>query len=779
MIIFQPPRLTNVLRVDRRNFFSLLGEDDHFYTAELTYEIRQSAAVTQKANRVKITAYSSLLLPERYINDPSKPTDTVNSLLTYAVRNIMLQRDQSDLLLGTTSGDIFGAIDKRVFTQLSSGRLLGEIPEAKKTVMRTELKSESDKTLSKKSAPIPSKKEDADERSGLASLNRDLMRKDKIDPAKAIKFFSLKQSKAGLKAGINETKSDSFNSKIKALEYTLSRDPNPVLNRVTFTTVETQEYVTVKSQIKIKKHDGGRVQFRFELITTESDFPVDVQEYSADIVEGSRTLKFLFHPPEVTSTRTSGGVVFGLKQTNKWGTSVRVFSKNPPERSGSNNRFTSLGSVRVNYGETGKFFVPDDERANRVFRFVCANETSVSPRFESCVISPIRKTLDRREAVISLDYTDSLTTPFLFTLSSLPETALTAQFKVKNLSRKSRDFKVAGDLCFIRHGDSFVSSAVTNRGEFRTGNTYQVICVVQHSNGLYTTEGGDIFTFHDPRDRDNTLQIEILEQELTGDNITFQIRDGRKETQTEIVKKILKAKGDYALFQGEVEENKEGLENLVAHQVERINLTTGARESLGVIPSGDFSDIEQSRKMGIPPADKNQSYRYSIKTLSAKPEILFGDYRKEVKDKCETKVYTYFPSKFLNFWSLKRGLIPGDNKSTLTTSYSGITKTWDYIPTLEGGGTPFNLEARLYDLNHIEISFKVNSANQFYDHFVLSKVINGDKIPLDPLHSQFTSEQRYLYRISPLDRGEISFSIDSVKNDYGVTSQILSNTLTL
>ena len=780
MIIFQPLRISNVLRVDRKNFFSLVREDDHFYTAELTYDVRQSAAVSQNTNRVKITAYSSFILPERYINDPSNPTETVNSLLTYSIRNTRLQREQEGLVLGMAYGDIFGSIDKRVFTQLSSGKTLSEIPEAKRTVFKTELKSASDKTLLKKALPTPIKDDTETDKLIFSSLSRGLIRKDKIDPAKSVNFFTLKQSKTGLNSSIVEKKSLSFNSKIIKIEGFLS---NPIIQdfkSVTYSTSESQDFIQIKTQIKIKKHEGGRVQFRFELLSINSDIPIDVQEYSANFYDGSKSLKFLFYPPEVTSTRTRDGVIFGLKQTNRWGKSVQVYVKKPSENIGTNEPYLFLGNVSLEYGQTGKFFVKDTGSEDRIFRFVCANEDGSSPCFNSQVLGRLYKQEDKKSGVIEIDYTESASHPLLLSVKNLPETSRTVQFMIKNMTKKGQEFKPVGDLIFLsRAGNTSTSVRIPNIGQLRTGDSFQVICKIQHTNGLYSTQGGDIFSFHNPRDRDGDLFVEIINESIDESDIAFDISDGKNESQTQFVQKIMSARGDLSLFQAELELNKDSLDNIVAYQLERVNLSTGLKENLGLISSGRFSDQEQSKKMGIPPANRSQGYRYYIKTLSANPEILFGDYRKEVKDKCETKIYTYFPSKFHNFWALKRGMIPDDNKNILMKSFAGITKTWDYIPSLPESSPPSKIDASRFNQDHIMISFMVASPGQFFDHFVLSKVINGDKIVLDTIHSQFTSEQKYLYRLGSLDRGEISFVLSSIKNDYTISSEIISNSLSL
>jgi len=777
MIIFQPPTLSNSLKVDRRGFLSLVHEDDNYYTANLTYHIRQSSAVQESLNRVRITAYSSFLLPERYINDPSRPTDTINSLLTYATRNIRLEKNQRSLMIGQAIGDIFGSIDKRVFTQLSSGKLPSEISELKRTVIRTELRSADTNPL-KRDVPSPINPVDDNDKLNFSLTGRDLIRKDGIDPAKALKQFTLKQSKTGLKKGIVETKTQTNNFKIARLEKTLSSRVVPTTESVTYSISETQEFIQIKTPIKIKKMNSGVVQFRFELLSSESDIPVDIQEYSANIEERTSTLRWLFLPPEVTQTRSKNGITFGLRQTNRHGTSILIYSKRSPVGKTTNTTYEFLGRVTVPYNQERKFFIQDRGDEDRLFRFICANDGQTSPAFESLVSRKLPSLRNKSGTNIFISYTDSFDFPIKATTRELPETSRTAQFMIKNLTKKWTLYKEAGDILNLSPSNTVATAVIKNRG-FRSGDSLQIICKIQHLNGLYSTYGGDIFTFHDPRDRDKSLYVELTNEDITEDDITFVISDGMKETQTQFVKNILTTRGDFAQFQAEIEENKSDLKNVIAYHIERLNMDTGLRENMGLSHAGVFSDRKASNLMGVQPANKLQRYRYFIKALSANPEILFGSYRKEVKDKCETKIYTYFPSRFLNFWALKRGMIPSNIKNTLTTSYSGITKIWDYIPAQEETNPPLQIEASLLNQDYIQISFAVTSAGQFFDHFVLSKVVNGDKTIIDTIHSQFTSGQNYLYRVGPLDQGEILFTLTTVKNDYTISSEILSNTLSL
>ncbi len=162
-----------------------------------------------------------------------------------------------------------------------------------------------------------------------------------------------------------------------------------------------------------------------------------------------------------------------------------------------------------------------------------------------------------------------------------------------------------------------------------------------------------------------------------GYDVQFTISTTVVNTKVDQIKQLLERQGMYDIFAADVADVRDELGKLIAHNVKRINLTTGAVEDFGVIDKERFSDLDARHVAGVSELHLGHKYRYAVTALLRAPETLLESFVKTKTDATTNRSYSYKPFKFLHPVVAKYGNIvtPG----SIRANYSKDPMTFGEI----------------------------------------------------------------------------------------------------
>jgi hypothetical protein len=306
---------------------------------------------------------------------------------------------------------------------------------------------------------------------------------------------------------------------------------------------------------------------------------------------------------------------------------------------------------------------------------------------------------------------------------------------------------------------------------YRTGTTdvvaYQPISYKQIQSGKVDTQISDVSV-------------------IPGDSadVRFDVRSNVNDTTLSIVKDLLDRSDVSQFFGSDIDKEREFLNELIAHNIQRVDLTTGDREDFGIITTTSFSDVDLRERNAVKPLELGHKYRYEVYALIRSPETMFETFRKSRIDPVTKKPYSFNPSKFLHPVTLKHGVIV--SSQGLKTRFGldqmvygsiGLTATLDVsldgetVSIVDVSASRFN---RVTNLVTWRLQGNVNKV----DHFIVMSEVNGVRKIVGKAHSEFPYGNCQMYHdLTVHDVGEVKYVIVPVMIDYRTGTSVSSNTI--
>lgn len=267
-------------------------------------------------------------------------------------------------------------------------------------------------------------------------------------------------------------------------------------------------------------------------------------------------------------------------------------------------------------------------------------------------------------------------------------------------------------------------------------------------------------------------------------DVQFTVTSELAEGNLDVVRAALDRQGMTDLFQTQLEQERDKLEKLIAHSVERINLTTGEHEAFGTFSGSEFSDRIQGARNAVKPLQEGHRYRYVIMTLLREAESMFDDYRRSALDQSTGKTYSYSPAKYRHPVTLSRGILV-DRQSLLTHhpeddfsfGRAGNPREVDVdisvsIPRIR------DISVARVDRRNVNLRWGVDGVPDHVEHFVVLKEVLGmTSIAGRVHHVSNTGMFEFFDRVTPEDIGEVSYRVVPILNDF--TKGATSSTATL
>lgn len=535
-----------------------------------------------------------------------------------------------------------------------------------------------------------------------------------------------------------------------------------------------------------KNREGMHLFVKFDLINSKTHAAVDTVSKTLDV---SRHLQMYYTPkvpPIVKFARSvqSSRANLEIKQIDPGAHAVQVYKKTLHRSTPEIEDYSLIGTYDVKSNQQS-LLVPVTLPRDSVtlYRVVpLGRQGTQGFEYTNVVIKP-----ERFKQIKSLSMAvQPIENGIRIEARNIPTHVVAIEFKVRNRSIHEKEFRnVNGNVSLI--DDSLRSAnytTIVDRNVF-PGNVYEYVARLIYSSGLSDIVGHSLIEFIQPAPGKVDTRISNVQVSMsTSPNVTFDINTRIINTDLDVVKNLLQQQDVYDLFKNDVFKEREFLKNLIAHNVQRVNLTTGLREDFGVVTTLNFNDTELSKNYAIEPLKPGQKYRYEVTALLRSPETLLESLVKDRVDPVTKKPYSYLPAKFLHPIVLKDGTLV--SSTGLKTNYSKDPMAHGAIGATQSTEVSLNIEpayvvdatASRFDRSLNVLTWRLEGAIDQVDHFMIIKDVLGVRTLIGKAHSEFPlGNCQYLHKVSNRDEGSLVYVIVPVFNDYKVGAEVVSNSI--
>lgn len=554
---------------------------------------------------------------------------------------------------------------------------------------------------------------------------------------------------------------------------------------------EPETLVEVSTTIVIPRHVlrlDGAANFnffvKFELINGRTGVAVDTVVKSLDI---SRHTQLHYTPSRAPIVKVSKSDIrsyanLEIKQVDSAAGGIQIYKKNVYRASVDVDDYSLVGTYDLKHNEQ-PLLVKVDMPQNSViiYRVVPVGKQGTQGfEYTNVVVKPGRY---RQTNSLSL-VTQLIDTGIKLEVRNIPKSVVAIELKARNKTTFEKEYRSVGDSIMliddnVRSADYFT---IVDH-EVLQNNIYEYAAKLVYGNGTDDIVGHAITEYIQPLVGKVDTKIDnVVVTYGTEPNVTFNIVTTIIDTHIDVVKNMLQRQDIYDMFKNDVLKEREFIKNLIAHNIQRVNLTTGERSDFGVIDSLSFSDADFRKNQAIGPLKFGQQYRYEVFALLRAPETMFETLSKEKVDLSTKKTYSFSPAKFLHPLALNRGVLM--TSQGLRTRYSKEAMSHGVIGAAETVDVSFtNVSAQIVDAAASRfdkffnvITWKVTGQIDQIDHFIIMKNVHGVRNIIGKAHSEFLyGNCQYLHPISRRDEGSFSYVIVPIFNNYKAGEQAETN----
>lgn len=332
-----------------------------------------------------------------------------------------------------------------------------------------------------------------------------------------------------------------------------------------------------------------------------------------------------------------------------------------------------------------------------------------------------------------------------------------------------------------------INTAVFIDTDVKKDHIYEYLCRLYFEDGTEVISTGNIIQLYLP------LAIGIVDVEITdfqlirnaqSVDVKFVVRSKLADDNLDQVQQALRKQGLVDLFQDDLKQERDRLQDLIAHSIVRIDLTTGVREDFGTFVGTTFVDSVVSQKNGVSELKEGHKYRYVIGTLIRKAETVFDRFVQNSIDVSTGKEYSYRPATFKHPITLSKGTIVSReslarNHAEDDFAFGKIGNTREIDVMIDVPDTKIiDVNATRLDRRTASIKWNMAGRNKDIEHFIVMKELLGQAHIVGKVHNISPSKTfEFLDRIEPDDIGEVNYRIVPVMSDYSRGLSVSSNAM--
>jgi hypothetical protein len=393
-------------------------------------------------------------------------------------------------------------------------------------------------------------------------------------------------------------------------------------------------------------------------------------------------VKFHSTPTLPPFAKTSGygsktHALLAVKQRDKKATSVKIYRRVYDHHTLEDQPYTFVNEFNITVIDGWKYVPLEVSLGNTyIYRIIAVgNDGSLGSGYETVVLKPTMKDSNIKRVVVT-------TTPILngveLNVTHLPSDCVSFQLLREDTTTQKGTLETVSTPVFVETSDPNRAYTLQDTSVKRD-HVYRYHCRLYRKNGSHFTRLVALYD-HFPL-IENLVDTKLVDArvQLTdlGYDVKFTIQTTVVSTDLDQYKLLLQRQGLYDLFTSDVQTARDQLGKLVAHNVRRVDLTTGAVEDFGTVTSVEFSDLAQRNVAGVSDPVSGRKYRYVVTALLRAPETMLDTFVKTSVDATTGRSYNFSPFKFLHPVVSARGNLISN--SSLRSHYSSDPMTFGVI----------------------------------------------------------------------------------------------------
>jgi hypothetical protein len=524
---------------------------------------------------------------------------------------------------------------------------------------------------------------------------------------------------------------------------------------------------------------------KFELINGKTKSAIDSVTKPFDVAKHAKLFNTPRRPPIVKATKSNfaSRTSLEIKQVDPGAKAVQVFKKNLFHATPFIDDYRLIGTYHIDDRRSRTIQVDLPKNSSVIYRVVPLGDNGTQGfEFTNVVVKAMRYQPVKSISLVTLQVDIGVK----LEARQIPQRVVAIEFKSRNLTTHETEYTNIGDGIVLI--DDSVRTAdyvsIIDRSA-RPNNIYEYVAKLIYDSGTTELAGNATVEFNRPAPgKVDTVVNNIKVNHDKNIDVSFEMNTTVIDSNIDIIKTLLEKQGIFEQFKNDVQREREFLKNLIAHNVQRVNLTTGAREDFGVVTVSNFSDVALRKNQAIQPLEVGNRYRYEITALLRAPETMFESFVKSRVDSVTKKTYSFNPSKFLHPLALSRGILMSPDG--LKTRYSKEAMSYGVVGAVEVVEVTFDEEpariteqtASRFDRYMNVITWKLLGSIDSIDHFVIMKESLGVRTLVGKAHSEFLHGNcQYLHPVSRRDIGAFSYVIVPIFNNYETGTEVITNTV--
>ena len=349
----------------------------------------------------------------------------------------------------------------------------------------------------------------------------------------------------------------------------------------------------------------------------------------------------------------------------------------------------------------------------------------------------------------------------------------------RDLSLNEKYFTAVGDISLVNSQNVITSYD----SDLKQQHTYEYSSKLLFKNGTTQIFGSAIVDYIVFNDGIDTRVTDVTFTATPKPDVSFTLNTLVTQSDLDFVSAMLETQNLKTFFNDDLLKERDKLQQLIAHNVVRVNLTDGIREDFGVITDSLFVDSTYRKRCSAEDLDTVKEYRYEVCALLRTPETMFEEYVKKSTDVTTGKDYAFKPSKFNHPVTLSKGNIT--STSSRNAHYGQKQMMFGKVGNVEIVNVTFarhavtisSASAVLRSAREVSVSWST-SGNDQIDHFVVLSVVNDVRRFVGTAHPHWnTKDVKFLHAVSHSDLGYARYAIIPVLNDYTQLAETFTNNI--
>lgn len=652
------------------DFLTLKEVDGNRLTFELSYSYDQELAVKKSITNVSVEVATK---SSPTVADGSRSGDLALDVQRQHSTHATLVNDhvRAEVLLDHAS-DPTKTVSNEVVTLLRRGQSASQI---------TQLKKRAFAPIKAKNAASPVKPIQAQHELGDAGVTTQRLAEGLLlrgrDPSAAYKVNDLGLSLTEATAGtlrrsptvfIDDVERDLYWYKtlphLKPITQTSPGDPGVVMGGADtdLLALQRQDVDGRKSTVK------DTLTFAFDPAAPDRlVLTLRVKDAGGVTIQ---TLERVFHPREhikyhmvprvaplaaATLRKGKSYAMLNVRQLDPVATRLRVYKRVIDHNSPNVEPYSLISDLDLTPSNGWKYLPVEVSRGNTLIYHVVpvSSMGTLGSDFATVVLKPQDRNPSFKRVVVT---TKPLLKGVLLEVSKLPSDCVSFQLLREDVTVDRGAKALVGSP--IKADANDVNHTYTLEDQdVKRDHVYAYHCRVFRKNG----SSEDRLTTHYKHTPlvEDVVDTKVSDPTLTlterGYDVRFKVASVVTNTKIDQVKQLLERQGMLSAFESDVTDVRDQLGKLIAHNVKRIDLSTGLVEDFGTLDKEEFSDLERRGVAGVSELHVGRKYRYAVTTLLRAPETMLDGFVKTSRDAATGRQYSYKPSKFLHPIVAKQG----------------------------------------------------------------------------------------------------------------------------